>query len=29
MGDEREFDEVSTMSRIDTFMESMNLKKLY
>lgn len=29
MGDEREFDEVSTMARIDTFMESMDFKKLY
>ena len=29
MGDEREFDEVSTMARIDTFMESMGVKKLY
>lgn len=29
MGDEREFDEVATMARIDTFMESMVFKKLY
>ncbi|MEW6276735.1 MAG: benzoyl-CoA reductase, bzd-type, subunit O [Bacillota bacterium] len=29
MGDEREFDEVNTMARIDTFMESLGFKKLY
>ncbi|AGL00079.1 benzoyl-CoA reductase, bzd-type, subunit O [Desulfoscipio gibsoniae] len=29
MGDEREFDEVATMSRIDTFMENLGVKKLY
>lgn len=28
MGDEREFDEARTMARIDTFMETLNLKKL-
>ncbi|HUW65682.1 MAG TPA: benzoyl-CoA reductase, bzd-type, subunit O [Spirochaetia bacterium] len=28
MGDEREFDEVATMSRIDTFMESLGIRKL-
>lgn len=28
MGDEREFDETRTMSRIDTFMETLGLKKL-
>lgn len=28
MGDEREFDEARTMTRIDTFMETLNLKKL-
>ncbi|MDA8213296.1 MAG: benzoyl-CoA reductase, bzd-type, subunit O [Clostridia bacterium] len=27
MGDEREFDEVMTMARVDAFMESMNVKK--
>jgi hypothetical protein len=28
MGDEREFDEARTMSRIESFMESLNLTKL-
>lgn len=28
MGDEREFDEAQTLQRIDTFMETLDLKKL-
>jgi len=28
MGDEREFDETRTMARIDSFMETLDLKKI-